>query len=227
MHDPAESASRRGPTWDGVLSPNEYKPAVVRARDALADAARTARWDQVLGLLRDSAGVLQPDHWRVAGRSWFTPLHQAAWHGAPASVVDELIALGASRTLHTADGRTARDIAAAAGHEALLPLLEPARRNPADEDILAVLDRHLNDLVEQRIRPQLTTELRPFPTGMLTEHESGTRAWFPVPGMYGGFSIALMRNYLDVESWSRVVGGSGQAHVITVAGTVLVDEGFV
>jgi len=51
------------------------------------------------------------------GISWFTPLHQAAWHGAPADAVGELITLGASRTLTTADGRTARELAAAAGHD--------------------------------------------------------------------------------------------------------------
>jgi hypothetical protein len=46
--------------------------------------------------------------------------------------------------------------------------------------------------------------------------------------MYGGFSIALMRgNYLYVESWIRIVGDSGQAHVITHEGVTLVDEGFV
>ena len=46
--------------------------------------------------------------------------------------------------------------------------------------------------------------------------------------MYGGFSIALMKgSYLYVESWIRVVGDSGLAHVITHEGVTLVDEGFV
>ena len=46
--------------------------------------------------------------------------------------------------------------------------------------------------------------------------------------MYGGFSIALMKeSYLYVESWIRVVGDSGQAHVVTHEGVTLVDEGFV
>ena len=33
--------------------------------------------------------------------------------------------------------------------------------------------------------------------------------------------------YLYVESWIRVVGDSGQAHVVTHEGVTLVDEGFV
>ncbi len=45
--------------------------------------------------------------------------------------------------------------------------------------------------------------------------------------MYGGFDIRLQENFLDVKSWCRVVGGSGQQHLITSAGTILVDEGFV
>jgi hypothetical protein len=222
-----EHDSGRAPQWDGIVQRDEYKPAFVQARDELADAGRAGRWDRVLGLLRDPARQLEPNHWRVGGQSWFTPLHQAAWHGAPGNVASELIAMGASRTLPTADGRSARDLAAATGHDELLPLLEPAPRNPTGEGVLARLDRRLVELIEQRIRPHLTIELRPFPTVLLTEFDRGARAWFPIPGMCGGFSIALMRNYLDVESWSRVVGGSGQAHVITVEETVLVDEGFV
>ena len=32
---------------------------------------------------------------------------------------------------------------------------------------------------------------------------------------------------LDVDSWSRIVGGSGQHHIITVDKCELIDEGFV
>ena len=56
-------------------------------------------------------------------------------------------------------------------------------------------------------------------------------AWFPVPGMYGGFDYRLEgegeQARLIVESWCRVVGGSGQRHEITAQGSRLVEEGFV
>jgi hypothetical protein len=45
--------------------------------------------------------------------------------------------------------------------------------------------------------------------------------------MYGGFDIQLRDGYLEVTSWCRVVGGSGQRHVITEDGATLVDRGFV
>ncbi len=55
--------------------------------------------------------------------------------------------------------------------------------------------------------------------------------WFPVPGMYGGFSYCLELTGADAklvaESWCRVVGGSGQRHEITTYGSRLVEEGFV
>ena len=55
--------------------------------------------------------------------------------------------------------------------------------------------------------------------------------WFPVPGMYGGFSITMdgegEEAILISSSWCRVSGGSGQRHEITANGSELVEEGFV
>lgn len=54
--------------------------------------------------------------------------------------------------------------------------------------------------------------------------------WFAVPGMYGGFAYSLSYEnnlQLNVGSWSRVVGGSGQDHRINRFSCKLIDEGFV
>lgn len=55
--------------------------------------------------------------------------------------------------------------------------------------------------------------------------------WFPIPGMYGGFSYRWAADsagpILVVESWNRVVGGSGQRHHVTAIGCTLVEDGFV
>ena len=57
------------------------------------------------------------------------------------------------------------------------------------------------------------------------------RLWHQVPGMYGGFSYALRAEgknlVIDVESWSRVLGGSGKHYVISENAATLVSEGFV
>jgi hypothetical protein len=54
----------------------------------------------------------------------------------------------------------------------------------------------------------------------------GQRLWFPVPDMYGGFEIILVKDFLEVTSWCWNVDGSGQHHLITAAGAMLVAEGF-
>ena len=51
--------------------------------------------------------------------------------------------------------------------------------------------------------------------------------WFPVPGMYGGFRAELHRAgpepQLLVSSWNRVVGGSGQTHIVMPHGYVMLE----
>lgn len=55
--------------------------------------------------------------------------------------------------------------------------------------------------------------------------------WFPVDGMYGGFSYYLKEEErkikLYISSWSRIVEGSGQEHIITDDKTTLLRRGFV
>lgn len=211
--------------WHGYLDPDDLKPDVVVAGHALADAAKVGDWPRTLELARTHR--LGPNAWRPGGSSWFTPLHQAAHLGAPLDVVVELLRLGAWRRLPTADGRLPADLARDGGHQHLDGVLAPPREaRPVAPDVEAALDRHLAEVVEGRIRPHLTARLRHPVTAVAAECPD-QRLWYPVPGMYGGFSIARREHHLYVESWSRVAGGSGQAHVVTIAGAELVDSGFV
>ena len=70
-----------------------------------------------------------------------------------------------------------------------------------------------------------------YPPVEILHEVPGQRLWFPVPGMYGGFSYRLESAGVEAkllsESWCRVVGGSGQRHEITSEGSRLVEEGFV
>lgn len=212
-------------TWHGVQDPKHLAAGHVLQRNSLADAARDGNWSLVLAML-DKDRTLSPNQWRPAGLSLYTPLHQAAWHGAPVEVVQRLLDLGAWRTLRTAKGDTALDIAQEKGHRHLDGLLTPNTPPRDDLAVIQWLDLQLAELVESRIRPQLDVALRHPSCSVLTEIP-GRRLWYPVPGMYGGFSIQLRENHLFVKSWSRVVGGSGEAHVITQQGCFLVDRGFV
>ena len=230
--------------WNGVLDATQYSDVVVAARHRLADAAKAGDWPMVFRLLDQPDAMVQVNDWRPGGTAWFTPLHQAAWHGAPTSVASELIARGALRSLTDSRGRTALDIrternsaefvskgAGAESHLALRgllapppPPLSPARIRALDNHLAAVIDGRISGALDHGRDPQAV--LRYPPISILHEVPD-RRLWFPVPGMYGGFDIHLRDGYLEVNSWCRVVGGSGQRHVITEQGTTLVDQGFV
>lgn len=93
--------------------------------------------------------------------------------------------------------------------------------------------------IEQRFHTLIQSRLEEFhvPVPLELPHLEGLQAtkqepaWFAVDGMYGGFSYYLMSTKapakLMVESWSRVIDGSGQRHYITTTSTELVEAGFV
>lgn len=214
--------------WLGVLSPREdVSTWLLEATDALADAARDGAWVRVFELLddRDSFSV-GANSWRCGGTSWFSPLHQAAWHGASAEVVDGLKRRGAWLTLRDAEGRRPIDIARERGVHHLDKLLAPPASTAPYDAKLAAMTAALAELVTaDAMRVRCTAPIRHLDAACIAE--AGTTVWFPIPGMYGGFSIEMFRGRLHVDGWSRVVGGSGRAYVITGDRTTLVDEGFV
>lgn len=211
--------------WDGVTLRSSYNSWVLEGRDRLADAAKYGDWPTVFDVLERHGDWINGT--RVGGISGYTPLHQAAWHGAPTDVVLRLIDLGAWRTVRTAKGERAVDIAERRGHRHLLEPLTPVIRHQIPAGTLAAIQHHFHGVIRERVNDLVTEhqlrlpELRP-----LTEQQNPS-CWFPVPGMYGGFRYQLQREELIVESWMRVVGGSGQRHVVTEHGARLVDEGFV
>lgn len=241
-----DSPSSRQPfVWRGVLDPTLLHDHVAVASHRFADAAKTGDWSIVLQMLNDPTQQVDINWWRPGGSAWFTVLHQAAWHGAPVNVVASLIRHGALLNLKESRGRTAYDVfkdrerelypGAAVGidahsHTVLARLLKPpAPKLPRNE--IRALDNHLAEVIDGRISALFDGRnpreiLRYPPVGLLHEVPD-QHLWFPVPGMYGGFDIRLQDDFLDVKSWCRVVGGSGQEHVITTAGAILVDEGFV
>lgn len=72
-----------------------------------------------------------------------------------------------------------------------------------------------------------TQELPRITNELLQEKEP---QYFSVAGMYGGFSYSLLDldgPTLITDSWSRIVGGSGERHHITANEVSLVERGFV
>ncbi len=74
----------------------------------IIDLAYKGEWKELLALLRR-----QPEFVNSASElKGYTPLHQAAWHGAKPFIIGELLALGANPSLRTRNkNQTARDIA--------------------------------------------------------------------------------------------------------------------
>lgn len=210
--------------WQGVLDPDVLNGDLVDHAARLADAAKAGRWGTVLDLVEHGTWSAV-NQWRITGRSWFTPLHQAAWLGAPVGVAERLLLAGAWRSLRTAEGGRPLDIARQRGHHHLLEALAVRDLGAADQRRVTAWDSHLADLIAERARPLDPVRFRPVPTELLVV-ERMESLWVPYPGMYGGFSLSVHRDRLVVESWSRVAGGSGQAHVITESGSVMVEEGF-
>lgn len=212
-------------TWDGVTQRSGYKRRVIEGRDSLAQAARDGDWSAVFALLDEHPGWINSG--RVGGGSGYAPLHQAAWHGAEAGLAHRLVARGAWRTLRTAQGERAVDIAERRGHHHLLAPLTPVIRHPLPAETMRSMQRHFHALIHERAGDLITDQRLRLPELETLTEQRNPASWFTVPGMYGGFSYRLEQAQLIVESWFRVVGGSGQRHVVDEHGARLVAEGFV
>src|SRR5699024_4449516 len=108
--------------WQGALNPDVQNEDLVDHAANLADAAKARRWDPVHDRVEKRTWG-SANGGRIAGRSWFVPLHQAAWLGAPAEVAERLLRAGAWRSLRTADGDRRIDIARRRDHHHLLETL--------------------------------------------------------------------------------------------------------
>lgn len=227
-------------SWNASQARHIYNPKFVKTADHIADAARTGDWLRVFELSEFREDWA--NSWRIGGKSWFTPLHQAAWRGAPVGIVRRLLDGGSWRALPTRDGKLARDIAYERGHAKLARELDPPKASMDRAEELAAVDRHLEQVIRSRLSEEMLGDLdlrfpvtrvmtefaTPYPNSALTPDGSPScHLSVPIPGMYGGFYVTLLEEGIGVDSWSRVAGGSGQRHFITRDGAELIAEGFV
>ena len=211
--------------WHGLTLRRTFRDEHLTERDRFADAARDADWATVFEVLAKRPDLINA--WRPGGPSWYTPVHQAAWHGAGEDVVRRLLNYKPWLTLRTAGGDRALDIALRGGHSHLTGLLLPVIRTPVPTDVLRALQRHLHAVIRGRAAELVDAEALRLPELDVLTELAEPASWFAVPGMYGGFHIVLKGQELAVESFVRVVGGSGERHRITVRGAVLTESGFV
>lgn len=215
--------------WDGVTQPDALNEDAANARIRLANAAKSGDWPTLLEILSTKSELI--NSCRPGGKSLYAPLHQAAYGGAPAGIVGQLIALGAWRTLQNARGERAVDVAERKGHHQLRAVLAPLLKHQVPTGVLLKIQSNFHEVIRGRIDQELPNHQLRLPELEPLLELDRPQMWFPVPGMYGGFSYRLESTGVDAklvaESWSRVVGGSGQRHEITSEGSRLVEEGFV
>ena len=100
-------------------------------------------------------------------------------------------------------------------------------------DDLQSIENHFHDVIHGRVGHLQSVANHEINLPVLAElinSPQRTRAWFRVPGMYGGFRYWFEwqgdhAKLVSISS-SRVAGRSGQRHEITVEGCKLVAEGF-
>jgi len=215
--------------WDGITRAETLSAQAATARAALANAAKAYDWLRVFELIskhREFANSCRP-----GGKSLFAPLHQAAHAGAPVEVVRRLVEMGAWRTLQNARGERPVDVAERRGHQHLREVLDPVLKTRVPFGVLLKIQSHFHEVIRERIDRELPDHGLRLPELEPLLELDRPQMWFPVPGMYGGFSYRLESSGVEAklisQSWSRVVDGSGQRHEITSESHRLVEEGFV
>jgi hypothetical protein len=215
--------------WDGVTKSKTVHDSFVKIRHELADAAKSYNWQLMLKILKTNPNLINST--RLDGTALYAPLHQAAHGGAPVEVVEQLLAMGAWRTLRNAVGERPVDIAIKNGHHHLAALLEPIYKRQIPLDTLQSIQKHFHHVILGRVESLVQKHSLRLPELEPLLEIENCQAWFPVPGMYGGFHYWLEGEgeeaKLVSDSWCRVAGGSGQRHEIKFGGSELIDEGFV
>jgi hypothetical protein len=229
LRQQGEERLRLDIVWDGITRANVLDAADAGVRQELADAAKRYDWTRVLAILREHPGLVNTT--RPGGDSLFAPLHQAAHAGASLKVAEELILLGAWRTLQNARGERAIDIADRRGHKHLLGIMEPRLKRRIPSGVLLKIQSRFHEVILGRAADHVRSAgLRLPEIEPLLELEMKS-VWFDIPGMCGGFSYHLQTDGVEAvlvsDSWSRVVEGSGERHEVTSAASKLVAEGFV
>lgn len=215
--------------WDGTTKAESLNDWAMIARQTLANAARNYAWPEVFEVLKKHGEFINTT--RLGGKSRFAPLHQAAHGGAPSSIVEKLISMGAWRTLQNSRGERPVDVAVRTKHDELVGLLEPVYRHRVPLGILLRLQSVFHEVIIGRVERFVREHSLRLPELEPLLELDHPKMWFPVPGMCGGFSYWLESEGVDAklvaESWSRTCDGSGQRHAVTPEGAVLVEEGFV
>jgi len=175
--------------WDGVTRSATLSDWAVEARHRLADCAKAYDWPGVFAILAEHPEMVNAS--RPDGKSWYAPLHQAAYGGASADVVERLVRQGAWRLLRTAAGDLPIDIARRNGQTHLLDVLKHRWTLDVRAEELAAIQDRFHRVIEGRVAKLVDEHGLRLPELVVLTELDRPEAWFAVPGMYGGFTYRL------------------------------------
>jgi hypothetical protein len=116
----------------------------------LANAAKAYDWTQILLILKEHPDLINAT--RPGGKSLFTPLHQAVHGNAPLEVIQQLLHMGASLELKTAQGQSALEISQRTGNRGVQDFLQVYDYFLSQQDQLDFPDRVKNAQITCALR---------------------------------------------------------------------------
>lgn len=216
-------------TWYGFTRTATLNDLFLEACSDLSRHAKAYEWSDVFKILEKHPDMVNMP--RIGGLALFTPLHHAAHEGASIEVVQRLLGIGAWRTLENARGELPLDVAERKGHGHLKEMLSPEYKHHVPFGVLRRIQEHFHAVIRSRADELVVEQALRLPELQPLLELEEPKMWFPISGMYGGFSFWLQDFGADAklisESWSRAEAGSGERHEINSRGYKLVDEGFV
>ncbi len=211
-------------------------------RHELANAVYAGEWDHAFQLLAQ-AKTLYGQSWVNCIRfrtsdldrepSGYTPLHQAAYFGAPIEVVQKFVELGAWRTARSMRGgdNTPLDVVQVPEWHPLHRTLMPIIRHTVPSKTLDELQHRLHSLIfsEMRDDPKFhSRQMRPPDLYVLTEL-AVPAMWFPVDPdiQVRGFFFRLDGRELLVKSCNIHGKYSNRQYRISVEGCLPIHEAVI
>lgn len=130
--------------------------------------------------------------------------------------------------LRNARGERPFDVARRRGHSHLLTVLDPVVVHDVSLNALNEIEPHFHALIRHRANPMIEKHELRLPDLEILRELPSPAMWLPIPEMYGGFRFTLEQfhdcDVLVATSWSSARKGSGQEHLISRFGWLLIDS---
>ena len=200
-----------------------YRDDLVRTHDQIDEFGKNGCWSELLEILNMHKSLINSSKLPVKNKgqppSLLMPLHYAAFGGAPKEIFEQLIKFGAYKCMKTAAGETAYDIAKTKGlNPDILELLEIPEKVKQNSIEIEKMEKGLHKVIIERVEELIEDNGQSLPQLALL-YEKGS-FYYPVPGMFGGFSITEHEKGIRSDSLIRICEGSEQTHVIDRKGNI-------